>query len=129
APGRARPGARVRAAGADRGRAAAGGRPRQRRARLLDPDRAVGGPAPALRADHVPRLVGRAAPAPHRAPPAARPRRPRAAPLSMAPDDEAEVVIPGGAFLMGRPASHLFADEAEQPARLVTLAPFAIDVH
>lgn len=47
----------------------------------------------------------------------------------MTPDDEAEVVIPGGAFLMGRPAAHLFADEAEQPARLVTLAPFAIDVH
>ncbi len=44
-------------------------------------------------------------------------------------DDTVEAVIAAGPFLMGRPACDLFADPVEQPARIVTLSAFAIDVY
>jgi gamma-glutamyl hercynylcysteine S-oxide synthase len=45
------------------------------------------------------------------------------------PEDEREVTIPAGPFLMGRPDGDLFADPREQPARVVVVPAFAIDVH
>jgi len=41
--------------------------------------------------------------------------------------DEAQVELPGGPFFMGRSRTELFATEAEQPLRVVTLSPFQID--